>query len=193
VNFAVVLLAGGEGRRIGGDKPQRPLAGETLIDRATATARLWSDDVCLAIRNGQAEVRGTRTLHDDPAIEGPLAGIASALAYARQASLDAVLTIGCDTPFLPVDLPERLEAAIGGRAAALAGSGDRLHPVCGLWRTSAIDALPGYLASGRRSIRGFAEHVGHVAVSWPADPIDPFFNINDQADLARAEAWLRSR
>jgi hypothetical protein len=30
-------------------------------------------------------------------------------------------------------------------------------------------------------------------VEWPSDPFDPFFNINDEADLARAEALLRSR
>ena len=40
---------------------------------------------------------------------------------------------------------------------------------------------------------GFAEAVGHEAVEWPAEPFDPFFNINDEADLAQAEALLRSR
>jgi molybdopterin-guanine dinucleotide biosynthesis protein A len=193
MDFAVVLLAGGEGRRIGGGKLQRRLAGETLLGRALSKARNWSDHVALALRDGQPGVPGVRALHDDPAIEGPLAGIASGLRYAEQASLDAVLTLPCDTPFLPEDLPARLQAAIGEEHAAIAASGDRIHPACGLWRRDAIDRLPGYLATGRRSIWGFAEHIGHVAVPWPIDPVDPFTNINDEADLARAETLLRTR
>jgi molybdopterin-guanine dinucleotide biosynthesis protein A len=35
--------------------------------------------------------------------------------------------------------------------------------------------------------------VGYEAVAWGTDPIDPFFNINDSDDLARAEALLKSR
>jgi molybdopterin-guanine dinucleotide biosynthesis protein A len=174
----IVILAGGAGRRIGGDKPQRLLAGETLLDRALRWARGWSDEVLVAAREGG-------DLQDDPAIEGPLGGVAAALALGGD-----VLTIPCDMPFLPDDLPARLR---GEAAATVAASGGRLHPVCALWKASARDALPAYLATGRRSLTGFAEAAGCEAVIWPVEPFDPFFNINDEADLARAEALLRTR
>jgi molybdopterin-guanine dinucleotide biosynthesis protein A len=48
----IVILAGGEGRRIGGGKPQRMLGGETLLDRALGRARSWSDEVLVAARLG---------------------------------------------------------------------------------------------------------------------------------------------
>ena len=48
----IVILAGGEGRRIGGGKPQRLLGGETLLDRALRRARSWSDEVLVAARHG---------------------------------------------------------------------------------------------------------------------------------------------
>lgn len=169
----IVVLAGGEGRRIGGGKPGRLLGGETLLDRALGLARSWSDDVSVA--SGES---------DAPGIAGPLGGVAAALAQGD------VLTIPCDMPFLPADLPERLR---GEAAVIIAASGGRLHPVCALWRASAIGGLAGYVATGRRSLRGFAEAVGYEAVAWEAEPVDPFFNINDEADLARAEALLRSR
>jgi|SRR5436305_11084999 len=171
----IVILAGGAGRRIGGGKPQLMLGGLTLLDRALGIARAWSQDVRIA--------DGT---NDAPGIEGPLGGIAAALALGED-----LLTIPCDMPFLPADLPERLGARI--EPAVLAESGGRLHPVCALWRARAADGLAAYVASGRRSLHGFAEALGYAAVSWPIDPIDPFFNINDQKDLARAEALLRSR
>jgi molybdopterin-guanine dinucleotide biosynthesis protein A len=40
---SVVVLAGGEGRRIGGAKPLRLLAGERLVDRALHQARKCTD------------------------------------------------------------------------------------------------------------------------------------------------------
>jgi molybdopterin-guanine dinucleotide biosynthesis protein A len=51
--------------------------------------------------------------------------------------------------------------------------------------------MPEYLASGRRSLRGLAETVGYVAVDWPTDPEDPFFNINTSADLVEAERRIQ--
>ena len=174
----IVILAGGEGRRIGGGKPQRLLGGETLLDRALRKARRWSDEVLVAAREGG-------DLRDDPGIEGPLGGVAAALGLGED-----VLTIPCDMPFLPDDLPEWL---VSHEVATLAASGGRLHPVCALWKAEARDALPAYLATGRRSLTGFAEAVGFRAVEWQIEPFDLFFNINDEADLARAEALLRSR
>lgn len=174
----IVILAGGEGRRIGGGKPQRLLGGETLLERALARARSWSDEVLVAGRTGG-------DIADDPAIEGPLGGLAAALALGGD-----VLTIACDMPFLPDDLPARL---VSDSPATVAASGERLHPVCALWKAAAGAALPAYVATGRRSLTGFAEAAGYQAVEWPIDPVDPFFNINDEADLARAEALLRSR
>ena len=174
----IVILAGGEGRRIGGGKPQRLLGGETLLERALRQAQRWSDEVLVAARAGG-------DLADDPAIEGPLGGVAAALALGGD-----VLTIPCDMPFLPDDLPARLRSEA---AATVAASGGRLHPVCGFWRAEAMAGLGDYLATGRRSLTGFAEAVGYEAVDWAAEPFDPFFNVNDEADLARAEALLRSR
>jgi molybdopterin-guanine dinucleotide biosynthesis protein A len=171
----IVILAGGEGRRIGGGKPMRMLGGQSLLDRALAHARSWSDRVLVA--GGD--------LRDDPEIAGPLGGVAAALALGGD-----VLTIPCDMPFLPDDLPARLTSR---KAATLAASGGQLHPVCALWKAEAAAGLPAYLATGRRSLRGFAEAVGYEAVEWPTEPVDPFFNINDAADLAQAEALLRSR
>jgi molybdopterin-guanine dinucleotide biosynthesis protein A len=191
---AIVVLAGGEGRRIGGGKPLRRLGGETLIGRALARARLWSDAVAIAVRESSGGYPAkVPLLVDDPEIDGPLAGIASALRHAAAIGRESVLTLPCDTPFLPGDLPERLEAAIGAAGAALAASGGALHPTCALWRSEAASSLDAYLAGGGRSIRGFAGCIGYGTAEWSAEPVDPFFNINAPADLELAEAWLGKR
>lgn len=193
MRIAIVILAGGEGRRIGGGKPLKLLGGERLIDRAEALARQWSDRVAVAVRAPeQIAGSGLKCVLDEP-IEGPLAGLAAALRFARDEGFEAVLTIPADMPFLPADLERRLSAAIGDATAAIAKSGGELHPVCGLWRLSAADALPEYLRSGRRSLKGFAEAIGFHGVEWPNEPNDPFRNINSAADLAAAERLLPVR
>jgi len=191
VDFAVVVLAGGEGRRIGGGKPMRSLGGETLMARALGQAATFSDRVALALRDfAQVEApTGVAVISDAP-IEGPLGGLAAALAWARGQGRAAVLILPCDMPFTPADLDARLAAALGEHNVAVAFSGERLHPVCSLWRVDALGALPVYAASGRRSLKAFAEAVGFAAVEWPIKPWDPFFNVNTAEDLAEAEARL---
>jgi molybdopterin-guanine dinucleotide biosynthesis protein A len=93
-------------------------------------------------------------------------------------------------PFLPDDLPSRLLDEIGDHRAAVASSGGEWHPVCSLWRNAAIYEFPHYCASGSRSLKGFAQHLGFASVEWPTVPYDPFFNINSRDDLDEAEAML---
>ncbi|MBX9896764.1 MAG: NTP transferase domain-containing protein [Qipengyuania sp.] len=50
-DLGVVILAGGEARRMGGGKPLRMLAGRTLLDRAIERAMRWSDRVVIAARS----------------------------------------------------------------------------------------------------------------------------------------------
>jgi molybdopterin-guanine dinucleotide biosynthesis protein A len=189
--IVVAVLAGGEGSRIGGGKPLIRLGGKTLIERAYDRASRWSSASIVAIR--APEQMGPCDLPwiaDAAGIDGPLAGLAAALEWACRQGAEALMTIPCDMPFLPVDLPKRLADEVGELGAAVASSGGELHPVCALWRNDAIYELPRYCASGRRSLKGLAEQVGFAEVKWPAEPQDPFFNINSPADLAAARAML---
>lgn len=188
---AVAILAGGEGRRIGGGKPLRLLGGQRLIDRALAQARQWSDLVAISVRDpAQVEPADAPLLTDGAGIGGPLAGLVSAMTYADSNGCPLLLTIAADTPLLPGNLLERLLAEIGQSRCALASSGGRIHPVCGLWRTSAVSQVEHYLATGRTSVRGFAELVGYRSVEWPVGTADPFFNVNSVEELRAAEAML---
>lgn len=177
---------------MGGGKPLRLLCGRPLIEHALALARQWSDDVAVAVkREGELPGLCVPTLADREG-EGPIAGIASALRFAVAREAEAVLTIPCDEPFLPADLPGRLEQALTGQAAIPSSAG-RLHPATALWSSAALSSLPAYLATGRRSLLGFAEAIGYATAEWPAEPRDPFFNINGEADLLAAEAMIRNR
>lgn len=190
--IAATVLAGGEGRRIGGDKPLRTLGGMRLIDRALIEARQWSSTVAVCVRHpDQVPSVAEPIIRDDPAVEGPLGGLVSALRFAAEHGCELLLTLPADMPLLPQDLAARLSASLtADTAAAVASSGGHLHPVCALWRTAARKRIESYIATGKRSLRGFAECVGFVGVDWPVEPFDPFFNINTIEDLATAKRLL---
>ena len=191
---AVVVLAGGQGRRMGGGKALRPFGRTTLAAHAVSLARRWSRTVAVAVRSlDQVEgLTDIPLLLDDPAVPGPAAGLASAFAFARAEGAARVLTLPCDAPLAPHDLLARLRAALegGGAAVAIAASLGRLHPTCALWRVDCAARLPAYLAE-RTSLRGFGAECGMAIVDWPAGPGgDPFANANTPAELAALQPSL---
>lgn len=187
--FPTVILAGGEGRRMGGGKPLRVLNGRTLIDRSVALARTWSDEVAVAVRDAsQVGDVGAPLILDRKNIPGPLGGLVAAMEWASENGYDRVLTIPCDAPCLPADLADRLSGALApGCGAAVAMSESRAHPTCALWRTDAMAEATRLARGGRRSLQGLANSVHCTHVEWPT-AAGAFMNLNTPAELALAES-----
>lgn len=187
MRIATVILAGGAGVRIGGDKPLRLLGGRPLIAHVAdrCTAPIWINAV-------DPRLADYGPLVPDMAApgEGPLVGVWSVLRRAEAEGVDAVLTVPADTPFLPRDLGERLLAALGDRAAAVAVTPDGWQPACAVWRRGLAPVIADFLAAGRWSLAGALRAVGAVPLAFSADEAPLFFNINTPADLAEAEERL---
>lgn len=192
----VAILAGGEGTRMGGRKPERLLAGRPLIKRVLDRARLWGGPTAVVLRRADqwsSPSPGVHLIHDDPTQEGPVAGLAAALDWATALGCDRVLVVACDTPFLPEDLAQRLDDALCPDAGvAMAATPGRLHPSCALWRSSNRAAIAAEAAEGRRSLRGVALRAHPAIVEWPCAEAAAFANINTPDELASAEAWLET-
>lgn len=194
LNLAVLILAGGEGKRMGGAKPERTLGGRRLIDHAIDAARRHGEQVVIGLRAADqiSAVDDFECVIDQSGIEGPVSSLAAGIAWAKQRGARCLLTIPCDVPFLPHDLSGRLQTLLetSSAAVAIAVSHGRRHPSIALWRTCVLDQLPLYLVSGRRSLIGLAEHMGFAIEVWDAPERDPFFNVNTPEDLRMAESWL---
>lgn len=193
---AAVLLAGGLGRRMGGgDKPLRLLAGRKLLDHAIDRVRPQVGAMVLNA-NGPAErfaAYGLPVVADPlPDHPGPLAGILAGMRWAVAQGAADVLSVPTDTPFLPLDLVARLEAArrAAGVRLACAASGGWTHPVIGLWPVDLADALEAALIGGMRKIDRWTAEIGVAAAAFAIEPFDPFFNVNTPEELAEAERLI---
>ena len=191
-----VLLAGGLARRMGGgDKPMRSIGSRTLLERVIARVRPQCDDLILNANGDPARFAafGLTVVADNvPDFPGPLAGILAALDWtaANRPDIAWMLSAAADCPFLPRDLVARLHEARAREDAqlAVAASGGQTHPVIGLWRVSLRDELRHSLVvEDIRRIDRWTARYRLATVSWPTEPLDPFFNANTVEDIAEAE------
>jgi len=179
-----VILAGGLGTRIGGDKGLQWLHGRPLIAWVLDVVRNQSDEVLVSANGGRDEYAefGCPVIADRiPGWAGPLAGLQSAL---RSAHHDVVVSVPCDTPFLPNDLVARLYAAIGNAEAAVAVVEGRRQPTVALYRKSVLPKLEAYLKGGERKVAGWLDTLQVSEVVF--DKADAFININSLEELAAA-------
>lgn len=197
-----VILAGGAARRMGGgDKGLLQVGGQSLLDRVIA--RLSPQVAGLALSaNGEparfAEL-GLPVLPDSlPDRPGPLAGVLAGLDWAAGQGADCIVTAAADTPFLPCDLVPRLQLAGEDMThpLVLAATPDpagraRRHPTFGLWPVALRDDLRAALEGGLRKVVAWTDPHGGRQALFPAQPFDPFFNVNTPEDLALAEDLAR--
>ncbi|MDA9543952.1 molybdopterin-guanine dinucleotide biosynthesis protein A [Bradyrhizobium sp. CCBAU 45321] len=191
-----VLLAGGLARRMGGgDKPMRTIGGRTILERVIARLAPQCSGLILNANGDPARFAAfsLQVVADDvPGFPGPLAGILAALdwAAANRPQIEWVLSAAGDCPFLPRDLVAQLHEARARENAqlAVAASGEQSHPVIGLWRVALREELRHALVDeDLRKIDRWTARYPLATVTWPNEPLDPFFNANTVEDIAEAE------
>ena len=181
-----IVLAGGKGSRMGGvDKGLQPLRGKPMAAWAIARLKPQVDEIVInANQNLDAYARfGHRLVPDEiGGFAGPLAGLHAGL---KAASHPLVVTVPCDSPFLPLDLVFRLHSDLNENDLAVAKTGDQAHPVFSLVRKEVAANLEAFLRSGGRKIDAWYASLDVVEVPFD-DEADAFRNINTLEELGKA-------
>jgi molybdenum cofactor guanylyltransferase len=189
------IIAGGKSTRMGGkEKAFLPLGETTLLDRVHSRISFQVDDVVINA-NGDPhrfDHYGLRVIADQyDDLQTPLAGLHAVIRHGRSQGFDAVLTVPSDSPFLPLDLVERLEEAGRGTGAAVAASMARVHYLTGLWSTALAPVVDDCIRrEGMVRVQDFVRKVDTAEVEWDVFPHDPFLNVNTPEDLSFAELHL---
>jgi molybdenum cofactor guanylyltransferase len=199
MNVVGLLLAGGLSRRMGGgDKALRLLAGVSLLDRVIARLRPQVGALVINANGDPARFAGLGlpvVADSVPDFAGPLAGVLAGLDWAAafRPDWEFVASVATDAPFLPSDLVMRLLQGMrdAGADLACAASGERAHPVFGLWPLRLREDLRhAVVVEGVRKVDAWTARHKLVRVSFADRPIDPFFNANRPEDLTAAAALL---
>lgn len=189
---AAVILAGGAGARIGGNKALVKLSGRTLVERVADVLRPSVRALAVVGDDAAARLAGGVALVDpDGRRAGPLYGILAALDWGRELGAGWMMVAPCDAPFLPKDVVERLRQAAAASGVAYAETHDGMHPLVSVWRSDLAGWLRDEMADGHPAVRRLLSEAGAARVMF--ERASDFFNVNTPDELKRAEALLAAR
>jgi molybdenum cofactor guanylyltransferase len=185
--ITAAILAGGEGRRVGGeDKGLLPLSGRPLIAHVIAALRGQAGSILIcANRNADRYAQFAPVIADGGSeFRGPLAGIAAAL---RACKSEWLLTVPVDCPRPPRDLAVRLlDAALAeNRDVAAAFDGTRVQPLFALYRRSLAACAEDALKRDMPVIRW--QQVLHRTLADFSTRAQDFGNLNTPEEFRRWE------
>ncbi|HEU0114258.1 MAG TPA: molybdenum cofactor guanylyltransferase [Thermomicrobiales bacterium] len=203
--FSVAVLAGGMSRRMGVDKALLTLreGGPPLLQLVLERVRPLTDDcfVVAADRPAYAQF-GVRVVPDARPGRGPLGGIATALAAARD---EFVLVVACDMPLLSLPLLRFMggvardyEALVPALADASARGGKLTYqPLHAIYARRCLGPIERRLAAGQLAVIGLFDDVQtRVLDEATVRRFDPelksFVNANTPVDVAAARLLLEA-
>ncbi len=203
-----VVLAGGEGRRMGPGplKPLRELDGRPMIAHVIERLRPQVMDLVVVANDPEPEFErlDVAVIGDPPEIIeaaaregrrlGPLAGILAGMEWAAKHHPHAgwILTAPADVPFLPLDLTVRLCGLmhVPEPDVLMVRHRKRREHTLGIWSVKlARDLRRAILEEGMRRVETFAQRYVFEELRWPGGGA-PFLNVNTPLDLSEANRRL---
>ena len=152
----IYILCGGQSLRMGRDKYDLEINGQTFLKALTDRVESYFDEVCLL---GSDHLLNTRfkQIPDYVKDAGPLGGLLAAMNHSDE-KLFAIVPI--DLPLISSENLKRLsEIELNNKDALIAKSENRVQPLLGVYRTNLSDLLEEYLTTGKRSVMGFLDQI----------------------------------
>jgi len=193
LDISCIVLAGGKGSRLGYDKTVETVGNRTLLEWVVCCLSLFSSDIIIVTAGDQPSAQFTsyprlRTVADIYPGKGPLGGI-----YTGLATSDSFynLVIACDMPFLNQALLRYMIQLSASFDLIVPRLGNFVEPLHAVYSKGCLSPIEGLLKQGNLQITPLFTLVRTRYVeAKEIDRFDPrhlsFFNINTEADLARA-------
>ena len=187
--FGIIILAGGAGRRLGGqDKPSLVVGDRTLIASVVLAGTEAGAAQVIVVGPPRRDLDGVCFVSEEPPGAGPVPALRRGLAAA---TLPWTAVLAADLPFLrAAHLRVLLAAAAGRPGAVLADDTGRPQWLAGCWATETLrEAAAGYRGT---TLRGLLGPLGPVLVGPPPAAGEPpaWLDCDTPEALAVARAWL---
>ena len=188
-----IILAGGDSQRMGSDKANLLLGGQTLLQRVIATMQQVFPRVIVSVRQQRPEIALPQVCDDRPDIGplagGPLAGLAAGLG---SITTPWAFLAGCDMPFIQPAMIELLAKYRADHQAVVPVVQGHLQPLAAFYAGSCLGTLRAQLAGdGNNSLRSVLEQLRVCYVDeselLKADPgLHSFFDLDTPDDMEKA-------
>jgi molybdenum cofactor guanylyltransferase len=210
MNWAGIVVCGGQSRRMGGDKARLRFGSETMLQRVVGILSEVVEPI-VVVGAAAAELPSLpdnvlRAFDRQPQ-RGPMEGLAVGLktlaeprslagsAAPSSENIDAIYLTSCDVPLLLPDFIRRMMSLLGEAAAAVPQIDGRLHPLAAVYRTSVLAEVERRLAAVQLRMTDFVEALRPCLVGVDelrdVDPqLQSLRNINDPDSYAAALAAL---
>ncbi len=183
-HLSAIVLAGGTSRRMGTDKADLLLDGESLLARTVRELRRISDDVIVAGR-GEVRIAGVRAVSDDPPRIGPLGGLAASLRIVRGSH---AVVAAVDHPRLDAAVLRGLADLIADYDAVVPRVGGHTHPLHAVYTASVSAVARTQIDAGQGALHTLLDH---LHVRWVDEDemrrLDP--NLRSLRDVDSPDDW----
>lgn len=186
----LLVLAGGQSRRMGRPKPWIEVGNSVLLRYVMERLAPAFSELMVSFNEPEQmeQLVPYRVVFDRKRNAGPLAGLEAGLLAAHHQVLFAV---ACDMPYVEPTTAEVAVAAARNCDAAIPRHEGLFEPVCGAYRKTALPAIERALDMGNYVAHDVVENLD---VTW-LENLDPaqFESLNTPADLERFHVALSSQ
>jgi molybdopterin-guanine dinucleotide biosynthesis protein A len=192
-----VVLAGGSGRRFGGNKAAALFDGRPLVAWVVEALGRACERVLVVAGASTALPplpAAVDRLDDLYPGEGPLGGLLTAM---RAIGQGRVFAAACDMPLIDEQTVRKVAAALAsdpGADAAVPLAGGRLQPLAAAYDVArCLPVLDAAFSGGERRLRVAVERLRLASVGGLGDGGRSLLQVNTKADLAAVAARASSR
>ena len=179
-HFSAIILAGGKGKRVGGqDKGLLPYKNKTLVKHVIDAVEPLANEIIISANRNikNYEAYGYRVVPDtDNNYQGPLAGLAAALPYCRNKK---IFITPCDMPLLSIEVFQQLSNGLKEQSLCIAEADNKLQPVF-LMNKKLLASIEQFLKNDQLRLMQWAKAQQPNIARFPASNYFRNFNsIND--------------
>lgn len=190
--ISVIILAGGESRRMGSNKAFLEHNGKPFIERILDTFSDFNERIIVANDVSLYQYPLVETLQDTYPDRGPLCGLYTGLKSAKN---DTCIVLTVDVPFISSELMSYLATLEDKVDAIVPNVGGYLHPLCAVYRKSALSIIEKAVEEDIRKVRRVLKALSVLEVKEEdlkqfSDPGQCFRNINTPEEYLEAKKYF---
>jgi len=182
---SLIILAGGESRRMGRAKPLIDTPSGTLLEHIVRRLGMIFSETLVVGRSQMPIPVGTRFVRDRYSVRSPLVGIEAGLSAAAH---DRCFVMGCDMPFAEPALVRHLVAAAHGVEAVIPVVRGYDEPLFAVYRRGVLPLIQRAIAAGELKVGAVCAQLHAARIEEEElrrfDPeLRSFTNLNTPRDL----------